>query len=253
MKRRINSTGRKRIKREDIEISMLEFVPGQPLKAKALLDFNDYDFAQSASVVIEAYHRASGQRFDCGTIGALDIPPLLILDEVDRSGSVLFRVKVVDTEISPGMLLASAERIQPRSEDDQSGRKSLFPVYYRDLGQEVWKVEIIPDSRPVLILNNTIPEVKHKLNQNPLVQGFLLPAALRIVLEELVKDADGDGDESESWKEEWKQFCKTELGIADEPPDIRGTDDDRSDWIDRSVKSFTNGHRFIKQIKAMKE
>ena len=152
-KRRINSTGRRKIARECIDIRMLESPVGEPLSAKASLDLSKMILPKSATVAIEAYHRSSGMRFDCGTVGELRIPPVLLLDQVDRSGSVLFRVKIVDNDNEPGKLLASAERIQPRSEDDADGRRSLFPILYRDLGPELWKVEINYGDRPTLILN----------------------------------------------------------------------------------------------------
>jgi len=154
---------------------MLVSESGKSLEAKASLDLADYGFDQNASVVIEAYHRSSGQRFDCGAIGALNVPPLLDLDEVDHSGSVLFRVKVIDNEATPGMLLGSAERIRPRSEDGQNGRKSLFPVLFRDLGHEVWKVEINPDDSPKLILNNALPEKGTNWFRTRSCRGFCSP------------------------------------------------------------------------------
>jgi hypothetical protein len=253
MKRRINSTGRVKILRGSFEISMLEAEIGQPLKAKASLELSEYNFPETASVVIEAYHRSSGQRFDCGTVAEPVIPSELVLNEVDHSGSVLFRIKVIDNDETPGMLLGSAERISPKSSDGDAGRKSLFPVIYRDLGHEVWKVENLPMGPPELALNKALPEIKHKLKSNPLIQGFLLPAALRVVLEELIRDSDGDGDEGESWREEWKDYCKSELGIADNPPDMGGSEEDKSDWIDRAVKGFCRKFNLVNNIKNMQD
>lgn len=253
MKRRINSTGRVKILRNCFDISMLEAEIGQPLKAKASLDLSDYKFSDTASVIVEAYHRSSGQRFDCGTVAQPAVPPVLVMDEVDHGGTVLFRIKVIDNKQTPGLLLGSAERIQPKSSDGEAGRRSIFPVEYRYLDHEVWKVEIIPDNRPRLILNKALPEIKHKLKNNPLIQGFLLPAAFRVVLEELVRDADGDADESESWKEEWKDYCKSELGVADNPPDMGGNDEDKADWIERVVKGFCRKFNLVDNIRKMQD
>ncbi len=253
MKRRINSTGRVKILRNSFEISMLEAEIGQPLKAKTSLELSNYNFPDTASVIIEAYHRSSGQRFDCGTVTQPAVPSVLVLDEVDHSGSVLFRIKVIDNEENPGMLLGSAERISPKSSDDKAGRRSLFPVIYRDLGHEVWKVENLPLGPPELALNIALPEIKPKLKNNPLIQGFLLPAALRVVLEELIRDSDGDGDEGESWREEWKEYCKSELGVADNPPDMGGSEEDKADWIDRAVKGFCRKFKSVDNIKKMQE
>lgn len=248
-KRRINSTGRKKIKRTDIDIRLLEAKAGEPLKAKASLSLGEHAFPPESFVSIEAYHRSSGMRFDCGTVGALAIPPLLVLDEVDRTGSVLFRVKVTESGPDIGKLLGSAERVQPSSEETIDGKRSLFPVLYRDLKEQVWKVEINEGDRPKLILNNTIPGIGNKLQHNPLVQGLLFPAAFRIVLEKLVKEPDEDDDEEAGWKTEWFQFCREGLGIHDDPSTL--DEDDRLDWVDAVVDRFCRVYRFIDGIRKM--
>jgi hypothetical protein len=248
-KRRINSTGRERIKREGIDIRILEPASGEPLKAKASIDLSGHDFPSTAAIALEAYHRSSGMRFDCGTVGNVQIPPLLVLDEVDRSGSVLFRVKVIDTQAEPGKILGSALGVQPTSENKEDGQRSLFPVIFRDLGEQTWKVQINYGDRPKLVLNKEIPGISHRLHENPLLQGFLLPAALRIVLEELVRDREPEDDDELGWKSEWLQYCKVGLGIQDDPTELNP--DDRADWVERALSRFCNGHGFVRAIRKM--
>ena len=154
-KRRINSTGRKRINRDRIEIRMLASQPGEPLKAVAKIDLRGETLPPHAAVVFEAYHRSSGMRFECGTVGEIKLPKVFVLDEVDRSGSPLFRFKVVDVGEQQGRILASAERIQPKSEAEENERRSLFPISYKDLQADTWKVEIEPGDRPRLIINTS--------------------------------------------------------------------------------------------------
>jgi hypothetical protein len=248
-KRRINSTGRKKIRREEIDIRLLEAKSGEPLRAKATLALDSYKFPPESLVSIEAYHRSSGMRFDCGSVGALQIPPLLVLDQVDRSGSVLFRVKVIDAGADIGKILGVAERVQPVSEECSDGKKSLFPVVYRDLGQQVWKVEINDGDRPKLILNCGIPGISDKLRSDTLLQAFLFPAALRIVLERLVTEPDDDDDDEPGWKIEWLEFCKDGLGIRDDPTILEATD--KLDWVERAVSGFCGIYHFMENIRKM--
>lgn len=250
-KKRINSTGRKRINRESIDIRLLTAVPGQPLQAKASLDIAALGFPGSATVAIEAYHRSSGMRFDCGTIDALAIP-VMVLDQIDQGGNILFRVKVVDNDNEQGKLLGSAERIQPRSDDADEGQRPLLPVQYRDLGAEVWKVDIVHGGRPTLIINSRMTGFSHRLQDNPLVQGLLLPAVFRIILERITSGSDtGDEDEDESgWVDDWLKYCKAEFG-ADDPDDL---DPERKhDWVEDLIKKFCDKKSFIKRIAAMEE
>lgn len=248
-KRRINSTGRKRIGRECVEISLLETAPDEPLKAKVALNLANQGFPGHAAVAVEAYHRSSGMRFGCGTVDALDIPDVLVLSEVDRSGSVLFRLKVVDTDSEPGKLLGSAERLKPKSEDESEGRRSIFPILYRDLRHDVWKVEIEQGDRPVLIVNKRIPGFAHRLLESPMMQGLMLPAALRFVLRELVRVAEtGEGDEEPGWKEEWLEYCRNELGAEDDPREL-SDENAKEDWIDDAVMRFCENLSVIDRIR----
>lgn len=184
------------------------------------------------------------------------MPPVLLLDQVDRSGSVLFRVKIVDNDNEPGKLLASAERIQPRSEDDADGRRSLFPILYRDLGPETWKVEINYGDRPKLIINTKLPGFSHKLQENALLQGLLLPAAFREVLDKLVQPADAGDDADEEgeggtggWKEEWLQYAHDELGMPEIADSV--SEEDRQDWVDEAIIKFSEKGSFISRIRKM--
>ena len=250
-KRHINFTRRQKIKSEHIEIRMLEVVAGEPLAAKASLSLDALNFPAEARVAIEAYHRSSGQRFDCGTIANLNIPSPLILDEVDRSGSVLFRVKVVsDEEEGSGKILGSAERVQPRSEDNDEGRRSLFPVLFRDLGPETWTVDTAEDDdRPVLVLNKRIPGIAHLLQKNAVLQGFLLPAAFRIVLDLLARDVT-DFDDEPGWKSEWLEYCRDGLGM--ETP--QGIDaEGQQEWVDQCVRRFCELSGFVEAIQRAEE
>ncbi len=248
VRRRINSTGRKRISREQVDIRLLESETGQPLRVKASVDLEKQNFPGNAAVSIEAYHRSSGMRFDCGTVEDLKIPPVLVLDEVDRSGAVLFRVKVVDVEIHPGRVLGSAERLSPTGDDEIDGRKSFFPVVFTDLGPEVWKVAIEPGGRPSLLLNREVPGISQKLQNDPLFQGLILPMALRIVVEALVADPDED-DEEADWKTDWREFCRNSLGMTDDPDNL--PDDQKAEWTDRAVKAFCNVYDFMDSIRKM--
>jgi len=249
MKRRINSTGRKKILLSDIKIEMFEANPGEPLRARVDLDLGDYAFPPEAKVVLEAYHKSSSQRFDFGTVGDLKVPPVLVLDQVDHSGTVLFRIKVVDQGDHLGLLLGSVERIHPRSDGDETGRQSLFPVHYRDLKDEVWRVEFLPDTRPTLILNNRWPEVQHRLKTDPVIRAFMLPAAFRLVMEKLVLDPEEEDESGSDWRRDWKEFCKTELGIHDPLPGLGTEQEEKEDWIDGVVARFCEKNKFLKLLK----
>ncbi len=251
-RRRINSTGRKRIRRECVEVRMLKSLPDEPLRAKVSLNLDGSKFPDEARVAIEAYHRSSSMRFDFGRVGALQNHKELVLSEIENSAVVLFRLVVIDEKWEPGKLLGSAERLKPRDEEDSEDRRSIFPVRYRDLKNEVWRVEIVPDAHPVLMINSRLPGFKFKVRNDPVIQGLLIPAALRFVLQELVGSGETNEDEDEpGWKEEWFDYCRNELGFHSDP---RKLDEAAAkDWIEDVMSVFCKDHSFCARIKASLE
>jgi hypothetical protein len=249
-KRRINSTGRKKISQDKIDLHILSVAPGEPLKAKIGIDLGSLDLPPSAAVSVEAYHRSTAMRFDCGTVGAKKIPEVLVLNELDQAGGVLFRIKIVDQESQPGKILASVDRARPSIEGEHMGRKSIFPVEYRDLGQEIWQVDIDDDAGPFLLLNSKIPALMHRIDDNPLVAGALLAAALRIVLLHIASDPSEDDEEGGGWKTDWKRFCKEGLGIDDDPEDLED-EDARQVWADNVVRRYCETRAFVDKARQM--
>ncbi|MGE4251297.1 MAG: hypothetical protein AB7F09_18070 [Parvibaculaceae bacterium] len=251
-KRRINSTGRKRITHDRVEIRMNNPEPGAALSATAAVRLDDLGFPASAGVVINAYHRSTGMRFDCGTVGDLRIPPLLVLDEIDRDGAVLFRIKVVDRVSSPGKLLGAAERISPREADNPDGKRSIFPVIQRDLGEVVWKVVFPDGSRPTLILNSRIPGITQRIKGNHLARGVLLPAAMKIVLQRLVADPSSDEADENDWRSEWNQFTRENLHLVEDLDALaRMSPVELTDWVDDAVQAFGAQSGFVDSIRAI--
>jgi hypothetical protein len=249
-KRRINSTGRKKISQEKIDLRILATVPGEPLKAKLAIDLETLGLPATAALSVEAYHRSSAMRFDCGTVGSKKIPEVLTLNEIDQSGGVLFRIKVIDREGDQGKILASADRVRPSIEGEHIGRKSIFPVEYRDLGQEIWRVEIDDDAGPSLLLNSKVPALMNRIHDNPLVAGALLPAAFRIVLNHLAYNPAEDDEDGSGWKSEWKRFCVEGLDIDDDPDELEDNEA-RDAWVDQVSGKYCESRSFVDKTKQM--
>jgi hypothetical protein len=247
VKRRINSTGRQRVGHHHVVISMLPPVAGEPAAATAELKLDALGFPASAALVVEAYQRSSAMRFPCGTFGAPALPERMQLDDLDPATPVLFRLKVVDTENRPGMLLGSADRIRPDGDETPDRRRSLFPIERRELHSEVWKVQF-DDAGPVLVLNYNIPNLTARIQKDPLVNGLLLPAALRVVLDTLSREP-GEDEENEVWKTQWFRFLREDLSYPDEVPD-GGDDEDRESWVDGAVRAFCKRNGFVGRILA---
>lgn len=247
VKRRINSTGRRRISHEHVSVALLPHNGDDIPRARADVELDGLPFPESAALVLEAYQRmTTSMRFDCGTVAEPTIPDTLVLDDIDPAAPVLFRLKVVDREDHPGRLLGAANRLRPNVDDSPDVRTSLFPIERRELHSEVWKVDM--SDGPTLLLNYNIPNLTAMIQKDPLIQGLLLPAALRIVLEAIVLDPAIEEDEDDTWKARWLRFCREELKLGDDPAECED-DDTRQAWVDDGVRAFCKSYNFIGEIR----
>ena len=231
MKRRINSTGRRRIERRHVAIRLQRTPGNSHPRIDATFDLDDLGLNPSAKIVIEAYLRDFAERFPWGTVGrpSPETNPLLIELPADR---VSFRAKVVDP--ASHQLLALARRLRPIGEDgDDGGRRELFHVRTRPLGEELWRVRLEEDGAPVLELNKDMPDILRE----PRFRAAILPAAMRIVLLELRDDDEDQDDDSDSWSQRWFRFAAALAGDARPSP---AEPEALSNWIDRACGEFAS-------------
>lgn len=255
MKRRINYTGRKRIDHSCTQLELVE-QPGKPMKFIGHVDLSGLGLAEAAQVIIEAYHKESTQRFECGTVGQFRLPDDTTLTELDVAGSYLFRVKVVNSENNESKLIASAEKIQPKEPGEPGGNRDflLKVVTREDTGGIPWKLELEPDGevKPVLVVSNKIPGAQEKMRTNVIFRALILPPAIREVLGFIFQYGDSKDPEENSWQSKWLRFASEVTSGDKEVPD---GDDDAivSDWINDVVAGFSMRHDLCDKLALVEE
>ncbi len=244
VQRRFNSTGRRRIPRKMIHIALEQ--PGDfnvVPTARASLTLNGLEAPSDATVAIEAYYRTSSMRFGCGTVGNLNIPDRMVLSDIDKGGAVRFRVLVIAPDGS-GRILAAAEGLRPSTTDDGADRQALLPMREKDIGNELWKIEVEYRTGPVLVVNNRVPGLAAKVRTDPLLQGLILPYAFRVILQNL--NPAGDSDDDDLWGDSWRRFLR-DLDVAAEAEDP--DDEDSVDqWIESAVAAFADLKKFAERV-----
>jgi len=236
--RHINHTGRHKIRRSEVQITLNEH-PQAPPSFDASFKLDSSKLPGDAALYVEAYHKNTSQRFHFGTAGSPIPPDNRSLDQLDLSGPILFRIKVVDNSDRIGRLVASAERLRPEEDEEEDSRASLMTFKSTDLGDLTWKMSFIPDSKPVLCINNRIPEAKEQLINNPVFQGLILPAALRETLMFIFLDIDEDDADEDSWHKPWLDFANF---IAPEDKPDSADPFELNDWIDDVITEFSRQH-----------
>jgi hypothetical protein len=242
MRSRINSTGRQKITPAMAAFSVTPRDDGTA-EFDADIDLSQLGLPGDGLVVVEAYRQSLHERFPFGTVRLTAAQERTVLRELDPS-AVSFRVKVI--EPGTGRLLARGDRFST-AETEESGRQELLKVVEKDLGQETWRTEIYDEDRkPVLVLNNHIPDALSRIKSDPQLQAYILPAALRQVLMMLwLERREEDEDDDSHWTTQWIRFAQNLTG--EEKPDwTQGPEVTR--WIDEVCRVFSSHFAFTDRI-----
>jgi hypothetical protein len=180
-------------------------------------------------------------RFEFGTVGAMELPGDRSLDDIDRGGEIVFRVKVVDCrEETFGRLVAAGDRF-PASPTADPGisSKPLLPIKSEALGEQIWDVSVADGDRPYLLVNNRIPGLAKRIQQDALLRGAILVEAFRKILSKML-EPETSGCE---WCLDWIVFVKDVLGVAC-PDDFEFEEDEAKEFIAEAVTAFANKFQF---------
>ncbi len=246
--RRLNYTGRKRINKTDVQVQLIRNESGAT-SFSASVDFSNMKLPADAPVFIEVRQRDLMQRFQCGTVGSFKLPAETLLTEVDGGASLSFWVRVLDPTRSDGRLLAVARSIHPEGDipDEDEGRDSLLPVKQMPLGNIPWMIDFPSDDEgvPKLVVNSKIPDSIGKVHGNALIQGYLLPAAIKEILARIYMNSETPAEET--WQRRWLQYGKRLTG-ADWPSVQDSETEEAAGWIDDVVGSFCDQFRLTERI-----
>jgi len=240
MLRTINFTGRSKINRADITISIEKI--NKKTYFDIELDLDDYNIKSDAKLFLEVWDKTSYQRFDFGTIGDYKIPPPdeRQLTEIQVQEMVRFKLLAIDQSDRIGRIISHTRPIQVFApEVDESRKSSLLPVVRSDIGNSVWKIHFEHnDERPILMLNNKFDPVtvKEMLRAQSKFTSLVYPAAFREILKHAIffndiRDSDGD-----TWDSKWLELAFKLPGI--EPLSSENSEIQDIEWIDEVISQF---------------
>jgi hypothetical protein len=241
MIRRLNYTGRRKIPRENIHITL--FRTNGEDEFDAAIRLADLELPETARVFVEAYHKSDWMRFDFGTLSSPSIPKDRRLTVFYEGARILFRVKVVARAEESGKILAEADRLTPLSRTDAREREPLLPVrLVGNLGDQLWRITW--SGGPVLELNKNEPECKHLLTADSRFKWLVLPEVLRSILTRILNESmDEEDDPGETGPgNRWLAFAAS---VHPEPPPPSEARDAEiiEKWTDEVVSAFCRRHR----------
>jgi hypothetical protein len=236
MKRTFNYTGRRKIERQDIFITLHQ--NNSVWGFDADLHLANYRFPHNAEIWLEAYRQNLWMQWPWGTVSAFRVPTGRTLSEFDFPEGVLFRVRVVQP---PGQehhkLLGEADGIPfvKAGEADDRRRHLLVPVPDA-LDQQLWKLDLESDPPRLLVNKDAKPSWK-EMARTPHFISLVYPEVLRRLITRILIEEEWTEDEEESgWQADWIKFARNLGGLGSVPsPDLQA---DRVAWIEEAVAVF---------------
>lgn len=238
MIRKLNFTGRKKIPKSQISIGIRQGEDNTK-SFTAELNLNDLNLPPNAEVYVEAYRRHAYMRFPFGTVENLIIPEERSLVSFNPGETPRFRVKVVDRTAGLGKIVASADKIFPNLGDTPATERDfLLPVEHKDLGDQVWHLEL-KDDGPVLELNDRIGNLRQSARSDETFFSLVYPDIVRRVLTmTLIGENQSDPDcDEDDWQSQWLKFACSFPGI-DDPPSAIASSMEKEEWVEDVVNAF---------------
>lgn len=251
MRRRFNFTGRKRIHHRDIAITLASVDDIDKFYAHLSLD--DYDLPEDGKICIEAYDRNSFMRFDFGTVDNPQACCKTELTAFHSTDNIYFRVKVTAGDGS-GRILALAKLINPSSQDDRDeSRRSILRVAYDDLNGRPWKLEVLDQEHPVLVIDRSIEGGTALVRSNKFFFACVYPTVLESVLIHILLLnnylPDSSEDESDAWMDDWIEFALSFPGAPRIDFSNVVNEEDKRDWISQVVAAFSRSNNALRKMR----
>jgi hypothetical protein len=250
MKRRLNFTGRKRIKRDQVTINFIKHRDFIDSFNFINFDHSDLELPANACVYVEAYYRTELKRFPFGTIENFSAPQSTSLTDMAYRQNLKFRVLVVETRSKK--ILAVADGISP---DSPSDRRPILPVEFKDLGNRVWELNFEEEeASPILLINERIPDIHNIAKRDPSFFVYVYPFVLHDILNHMVfvDGIDSITDPQIEWHHDWLDFVSG-MGVQPKKCLIKDSDShdqsEASKWIEQAVEAFSD--RYQKYFQAM--
>jgi hypothetical protein len=236
MKRTFNYTGRRKIVRADVSITLRQVNGSWWFEAD--LKLGNYQFPRNAEVWVEAHRQNLWMQWSWGTVLTLRPPVDRKLVEFDVPDGVLFRVRVVQpVGQEHHKLLGEADGIAfvKAGESDDRRRHLLVPIP-DTLDQQLWRMNFESDPPSLLVNKDAKPSWKD-MARSPQFISLVYPEALRQILSRvLIEEEWHDDDEEPGWQADWMKFARNLGGLS--PLPAPGLRQERENWIEDAVAAF---------------
>lgn len=210
-----------------------------------LPNFQSLGLDKDAMITVWANCGDNSIPISCGTVGECEPPKGAIpLKDIDGKSHITFRIIVWDKDSKK--ILASNERLNVTKD----GQVGILHVVPRNIGEELWKLNLAENEPPELFVNEKIPNIKELLKNDPKVRGSVLPEVVRQILVHLNFSDAYDTSDSEAWQNVWRRWL-TERGETDPVPVDTDPEIDYYtilNWADDIIQRFAKEHSCAESV-----
>lgn len=243
MIRRYNYTGRKKLS----NIIINEWTRKGAKYFNMIGDFSNSGFPDDAKIFIEPYFKSSFLRFDFGTIARFQPPESTDISDLPTTDELWYRIKVVDESSKHGLILGTANIQGIAIDTPHSGKQSILPVDFTELGGRIWTLEF-REERPVLAVNSLLNDfgIREKVKQTDFFT-LVYPEVVKLIALRLETE-EGFYDEGLSgWQAEWMRYFKEVLRYTQMP--VQGDEKSVEEWANDISETFARKYQVIEHYK----
>jgi hypothetical protein len=237
MRRKLNFTGRKRLAKSVLAVTIVR--REGVLEFRARLDLTGERIDTHARVFVEAYYRYSYARFDYGTVEHVREPADRRLTEFESTERVQFRLKIVAPD-GNGRILALLDGVSATvaEEEKEEHHQPILPVNFRgDMAEVVWRLAF-DESGPSLEVNANIDGIREFVRTDRVFFALVFPTVVGEVIDYIARDPIDFGDDS-GWWADWLRFINETMRI---PAPIEHDEMLLDEWRQDVVTAFAGRH-----------
>lgn len=243
MIRRYNYTGRKKLS----EVRINEWTKKGAKYFEVVCDLRNSGFPDNAKIFVEPYFKSSFLRFDFGTIARFQPPANPEISDLPTTDQLKYRIKIVDENSKHGLILGTADIRGVSVDNPHSGKQSILPVDFVELGSRIWTLEFRAD-RPVLAVNSLLTDfgIREKVKHGDFFT-LVYPEVIKLIALKLETE-DGFYDEGLlGWQAEWMRYFKEVLRHTQMP--VQGDEKSIEEWAHDISDAFARKYQVIEHFK----
>jgi hypothetical protein len=205
MKKKINYTGRMKIKKQDFVVT-INRRDSVAVDFKVHFELKSYNFPENARIFVEAFRHNELKRYDFGTVKKIKNIDTDI-SELNHKNTLLFNLKIVDNEKDKGKIIGYINSTKPI--DEGYDRSSILDVEFCSFSDNlVWKLDY-GDGGPILQINTKLTNIQYLITDDAFFFFNVYPAIIKDIMNQIkyIDNAESEDNEYE-WHDEWIRMAE---------------------------------------------